>query len=57
MNGLQNTYHYSGPPNARCPLATRAYTRLSDTTRFANTTNFCEQLARGMRQHGHFGLA
>jgi hypothetical protein len=57
MNGLQTTYHYSGPRNARRLWATCAYTMFSGMTGFANTTIFAGADARGMRQHGHFGLA
>jgi hypothetical protein len=69
MNLLRNTYHYYGPLNARRQLATRpnpgwqASAGSGLTTGFASTvlpgstTNFASGDARGMRQHGHFGLA
>ncbi len=54
MNAVSTTYHYVGPWNARRLLIPRPTDWLDD---FASTTILASAVARGMRQHGHFGLA
>jgi hypothetical protein len=68
MRVPSNTYHYVGPLNARRPSAPRLtqsgnqlqcdfQTSFASTTGFESTTILASAVARGMRQHGHFGLA